>query len=413
MRVVVVGGGVIGLASALALARDGHRVTVVEAAADSLGGTSVHNAGWVVPVMADPVPAPGMVAAGLKMMLNRTSPLYIRPTLNPRTVKLIYQLARHCTVDHFERGVAALAALAQSSIAELDEWGAQGVTYAPSQKDGLILTSTDREKAKHMLEEIHRHHDPKAQLLDASDLRDLEPALVGEFAGGVFCDQQRCIAPETLVRSLVDACTAAGVLIRFAATVVGMRASAGTWSVARLSDDTEVEGDAIVIATGATTDRIVRHLGRSLPVFAGKGYGIDLAAPAVTLRRAVYLTERKVAVSPTPGRIRLSGTMEIGARPGRISAPRIAGIRDAGATALGDWVRTTAPLKTFSGDRPMTPDGLPIIGFLPGYENVVVATGHQMLGITLAAPTGAAVAETLATGRVPERLGPLSPQRFA
>jgi D-amino-acid dehydrogenase len=92
---------------------------------------------------------------------------------------------------------------------------------------------------------------------------------------------------------------------------------------------------------------------------------------------------------------------------------RVAGIRDAGATALGDWVRTTAPRRTFSADRPMTPDGLPIIGFLPGYENVVVATGHQMLGITLAAPTAVAIAETLKTGHVPEHLSPLSPQRFA
>jgi D-amino-acid dehydrogenase len=412
MKTVVVGGGVIGLACAFSLAHDGHEVIIVETSPDSLRGTSVHNAGWVVPAMADPVPSPGMVSAGLKMMLDRKSPLYIRPTVSPRRLKLLYQLARHCTPERFERGVAALAALAQTSIDGLDRWAAMGVTFESSRTNGLILATADKDKARHMLDAIHRHHDPQAKLLSSSEIRDLEPALAGEFAAGVSCEDQRCIAPETLLRSLVDACTAMGVTIRYSTAVRGMRASSGARTTACLSDGSEIDADVVVVAAGAKTEQIVRQLGTALPVFAGKGYGVDLPAPPVTLNRAVYLTEQKVAVSPTPGRIRLSGTMEIGARAGRISPTRIKGIREAGVQALGDWAGSTTPLNTFAGDRPMTPDGLPIIGFLPGSENVLIATGHQMLGITLAVPTGEAIAETIRTGRAPDHLKALAPGRF-
>jgi D-amino-acid dehydrogenase len=411
MQVLVVGGGVIGLASALELARAGHAVTVVESAPDSLGGTSVHNAGWVVPAMADPVPAPGMVVTGLRMMLNRRSPLYIRPTLNPGRVRLLLQMARHCTPERFEHGVAALGALSHSATAEFDRWEARGITAAESDSRGLILTTEDRAKAQKMADAMSVHHDVKAELLSPADVREMEPALIGDVAAGVYCDQERCLDPLTLLASLVKACVAEGVTLRYRTTATGLTSTA-TGTRVRLSDHGDVDADVLVIAAGVATGALARHLGVRLPVFAGRGYGVDLPAPRTRLTRPVYLAEQKVAVSPLTDRLRLSGTMEIGARSDLISAPRIEGIRAAGAAALGDWARTAAPRGVFAGNRPMTPDGLPILGFLPGYDNVFVATGHQMLGITLAAATAAAVAQSLRDGRLPEHLRALSPERF-
>lgn len=408
MQVTVIGGGVVGLVGAYQLARDGARVTLVDARGTGLGASEV-NAGWVCPAESAPVPAPGMVGQALRWMLRRDSPLYIRPSLRPSFVSFMVRMGRHCNAADYRPGMAALLGLAEGTMDLLDDYQRDGIAFE-MHAQGLLMAFRSAEKLAR-----HREHldlvesqglGPRVLLGGA--VREQEPALAEEVVGGIHFPFERHLDPASFTRGLARRCRELDVEIVQDAAIDRVERR-GTRVTAVLAGTRRFAADAVVLAAGAWSGRLSRAFGVGLPIRPGKGYSLDL--PPVELRGPVYLTEARVAVTPLDAGVRLAGTMEFGGLDERIDPVRVDAIARAPGSYFRAW-RTTQAARVGAGLRPMTPDGLPILGRLGELENAYVSTGHAMLGLTLAPASAAAISGLVLRGETSPSLERFSADRF-
>lgn len=311
MRAVVVGGGVIGLTTAYQLARQGAEVVVLDARATGLGASAV-NAGWFVPAEATPVPGPGVVVQTLKWMLRPDSPVYIRPSVNPRHVSFMVRMWRRCNARDQRAGFEAHLRLAHATAEMLDEYRVDGIDFE-MHSTGLLMACTQRETLDHHVAtlDLVRAHGLDPQVMIGDDVRVHEPLLSDRVIGGVFFPCERHLDPRALVQGLHKRLVEMGVRIVEGAPVrsVDTREVSGRRTVTAVRTSTERhEGDAFVLAAGAWTGPLSTLFGHRLPIRPGKGYSIDI--PPVGLRGAINLSETKVAMTPFTDRLRLAGTME-------------------------------------------------------------------------------------------------------
>ncbi|MFJ8464053.1 NAD(P)/FAD-dependent oxidoreductase [Streptomyces swartbergensis] len=409
---VIVGGGVIGLATAHRLACDGLAVTVVDAARGSTGA-SAHNAGWIVPIMSAPVPAPGMLGQALRWMARKDSPLYVRPSPRPEHVRFMVRMLRHCNPRDFHHGVEALVTLNERTVSLFDAYEKDGVRFEYHRTGQLMAFHTREAMRRYQAEAMSLERiGHTAVPLSGDELRDLEPALGRHVRAGLRCPQERHVDPASLVKSLEDRCRELGVRFLHDRPVTGIR-SRGHVVTSVLAGNEEVSGDLFVLAAGAHTGPLSRLAGFPLPIQPGKGYGFDDTSDSVALRHPVYLGEAKVAVTPLEGRLRFAGTMEFGSSDLSIDVHRLRGIVRAAHEFLPGFPSTYRP-RGWAGLRPMTPDGLPVIGPLPGKDNMLVASGHCMLGVTLAPMTAELISALIAGDhRASGVARPFTPRRFA
>lgn len=412
MTVVVVGAGVVGLATAYRLARDGVHVTVVDAGEPGQQA-STHNAGWVVPILSTPVPAPGMVGTALRWAVRRDSPLYIRPLPVPGHVSFLLRMLRHCNSRDHAAGTEALAELNAATLDLFAGYRADGIDVEWHER-GLLMAFLDEDEMRHHA----RDFEPLARIghtttvLGRDEAHDVEPALGPGVRGVIQCPQERHLRTSTLVDGLLRRCRELGVTVLGGHRVTGVRRDRNGRVDAVVAGEEEIAADAFVLAGGVWTGELARMLGVRLPIRPGKGYGHDFAPAPTAASHALYLAEARVAMAPLDGGLRLAGTMEFGRIEDTVDPVRAAAIRTAAADYLGDWDATAEPTHTWSGMRPMTPDGLPCIGWLRPYDNVLVAAGHAMLGITLAPATAEAVAALLHDTADDTLLAPFTPSRF-
>jgi D-amino-acid dehydrogenase len=418
--VVIIGGGVIGLCIAFALDQRGVPVMVLDAGPSERAASHV-NAGWLVPTLAEPVPAPGLIATSLKWMLRSDSPLYIRPRLDPAFLRWTLRFWRHCNARDYRAGTEATAALGQRALACYDAMWEAGVRYE-EHRDGLLFAYRSRETLEHdygALEPVRRFGFEISPLMSGDQMRALEPSLAETVVGGYLLPQERSVRPDTLVRGLIDFLQIRGVAVRQHTRVTTIEIT-GKRARAVIANGERIAAETVVVAAGAWTPRVLAPLRVSVPIEAGKGYSIDLTPPPPLperVRRPLYLHETRVAITPLDGMIRLAGTMEFSGLNHDMREERVAAVARSAGWAIRGWPERT-PLagpgvRVWTGPRPMTPDGLPVIGWLPGYHNLAVASGHAMLGVTLAPATGDAMAELITTGRAPEVIAPFDPARFA
>lgn len=410
MKVAVVGGGLIGLATGYSLARRGAGVTLVTDREPG-AGASTNNAGWIVPAESGPVPAPGVILQTLRWMLRADSPVYVRPEVSPSFARFFLGMLRACTARAYDHAFAATADLARGTMDALDAWAADGMDFE-LHADGEFRVYVDAREHRRALDDLRRYQRAgfAPEVLSGDEARAAVPALGDEVVGAVRFAGQRHVRPRTLLDALAARFEAhGGTLVRQRVTRAVVPAE-GRVEVG--GDGWAVKADALVIAAGAWTARVALLLGARLPVRPGKGYSVDYEPAPIDVRPAVMLSEAHCAVTPLDGGIRVAGTMEFGKLDERISAARVRAIQAAPARYLRGWNPDAPHLAPSAGLRPMMPDGIACIGRLAPHGHVYVATGHAMLGLTLAPRTGELLAEMILDGADPAVLRPFSPARF-
>ena len=410
-KVIIVGAGVIGLMCAYELRRSGIEVTILDRSEPG-AGCSWGNMGWIVPSFARPLPAPGQVQTSLRWMFDRTSPLYIKPRADLDLVRWFWGFWRHCNERDYHAGLRALAQLAAPTMAILDRMRAEGIEFEMHRSGVLFLflRRAARDEVQRDLEFMAPDSDEGPRGLERDEVLVMEPRVRPDVAAGIFVAQERHVRPESLVAGLLSRLHQLGVDVRASVDVTGARRR-GRSATAMVTRVGEVEGDLFLLTAGAWSAALATSLGVRLPIQGGKGYSISIERPAWQPAHALYLDEARVAWSPFEEQVRVGGTMEFSGLNTGLDRRRLDAIRVAAGRYLRDWpagVRETE----WAGLRPLTPDGLPVLGRLPGYDNVFVATGHGMLGVTLAPSTALVMAQFMRTGASDIDLEPFRPDRF-
>lgn len=391
-HIVILGGGVIGLSSALACLKRGHRVTVIERDPQRRGA-SLGNAGMVVPSHFVPLAAPGMVAMGLKWMLSPESPFYIKPRLDWDLITWGLKFWRASTKTHVERSAPLLRDLSQASrklyadLAEKEEFGLvkKGLLMLCKTQHGLDEEAQTAEKARAL--------GIPAEILDARATAELDPAVTMDIAGSVYFPQDCHLQPDRYVATLLRLIRAAGGEVLDEVAVTGFRKS-GRRVIAAVTSSGEIEGDEFVLCGGAWSPELAAQLGLGLKLSmqAGRGYSLTLTEPVELPQICAIFTEARVAVTPMGSALRIGGTMEIAGMNEPVNPRRIEGILKALPQYYPKFKREHfAGITPWHGLRPCPPDGLPYLGRTTKAENVIVATGHGMMGLSLAPVTGEVV----------------------
>lgn len=411
-RVVVVGGGVIGACCAYYLARAGHAVTLVERSKFG-AGCSHANCGYVCPSHVLPLATPGAVWSTLKTFLRRNSPLKVRPGTVLANLGWFLGFARKCNARDMTKAGRAIQALLNSSRALFDElivaerieceWEAKGLLF-------VFMTPRHFEHYAHTDELLRREFAMPAKRFDSAELATREPALKPGMAGGYLYESDAHLRPDKLMSELRRVLLSLGVEIRENCAASGFAKSNGSATTVRTSAG-DIPADHFVVATGAWTPMLNHELGCLVPIQPGKGYSATMPRPALCPTYPLIFEEHRVAVTPFASGYRLGSTMEFAGYDDTLNRSRLSLLTDAARLYLKEPLAEPVQ-EEWWGWRPMTYDGLPVIARAPAASNVLIAAGHNMLGLSMAPATGRLVCELLSGTKAHLDPAPYSLRRF-
>jgi D-amino-acid dehydrogenase len=411
---IVVGGGVVGLAVAYSLRAEGHDVLLLEAGRCGRAA-SAGNTGWVTPSLGTPLAAPGVVRTGLRSAIDPDGALSIRPRADLDWVRWLWRFTRSSRPPVFRQGIAALLELTRRTLTGLDDMRAAGVQFE-EHAQGVLVAARDAgglDWFERVFDELRAlGFEGGLERMDGSGARALEPALGSAVTVATRTTIDRHVDPTSLSDGLHAWLTENGGEVREGVRVTALEPGSAGWDV-RSAAGENFEAEQVVLCTALATHRLVRPFGVTVPIIGAKGYSVTVAMPSPAISVPLYLCEPKLGVSPLEAGLRIAGFFEIGARSREPSQARAAQlvVETRGFLANPESLRENPGDHGWAGFRPSTPDSLPLIGQVGGHPGLFLATGHGMLGVTLAPATGVAVAE-LVRGRTPGWLAPFDPWRW-
>ena len=410
-KVIVLGGGVIGLCSAYYLKNRGFEVTILDKG-DFFSGTSFGNAGMIVPSHFVPLAQPGMIAKGIKWMFDAESPFYVKPRFSRSLLDWGWKFYQHSSEKHVTGAAQLLKELNleskklyvslcdQFEDIKIDEKGL--IMYCQTQR-ALDEEATLANQAMKL--------GLKAVVMDNQQLNDLDPNLTLDVKGGVYFPEDAFFSPKLFLEKLKSDLKAAGV--KMVSYVDNLKFVVHEDLRSIDTNQGLFSADQFVISAGVWTGKLAQFLGLNIPMQPGKGYSFTLENPVETPRICSILTEAKVAVTPMSEGLRFAGTMEIGALNFDIDQRRVHGIKKSIGKYFPSFNMTDfKEAKIWSGLRPCSPDGLPYIGRTKKLPNVLLATGHGMMGMSLGPITGKLIAEIAANQSPGIEISKLAVERF-
>lgn len=413
-KVTIIGGGVIGQCSAYYLHKAGHQVRVIERG-DIRSGTSFGNAGYVSPSHIMPLASPGIVAKGLKWMLSSSSPFYIKPRLDLDLMRWCLSFWANSTARTVEKNTPSLVSLLLFSRELTTDIKNEIGNHFRMEEKGCFMMYKNAETEKHEIElavEASKYH-IETKVMNAAEVQAMEPDVEINVRGGVLYPIDCHLHPGDFMHALHEKMEKEGVEFQLNTTVTGFEKN-GKQVSRVLTDKGAFDCEELVLAGGSWLPVITKSLGIHMLLQAGKGYSMTFDNMEKNLRYPAILVDHRVAMTPMGKDLRMGGTMEISGLTSPTLIKRAQAIYNASKLYYPKLnVAFPQVEKIWSGLRPLSPDGLPYIGKHSKYQNLTIAGGHAMLGLSLAAGTGKLVEELVSREKTSVPLGAFDVERFS
>lgn len=408
-EVIVIGGGIVGVCCAYYLAEAGISVTLLER--DHIcSGCSFGNAGLIVPSYSVPLATSDVLFKALKSLVTEDGPFRIDKPVDWELLKWLLRFALACNSRQASRSMRVLRDLIRSSMRLYEELAAR-VDFGYTQKGSLALFATERElksglRVAHALSQLGIDSRP----IPHSGLPQFDPVVSSHLAGAIHYPQDAQLFPADFVAKMASLASRSGVNIHTGVEVLGFNTADRSVELIRTSAGT-FRPAAVVIAAGAWSSALAHQLSLHLPLRAGKGYSFSVDSSEFCPRIPLLLSEAKVAITPMGDTVRFTGGLELSGLDTSINIGRVNTILRSTSRYLLKGAPTSAA-HFWSGLRPCTPDGLPVISRSPTLHNLFIATGHGMLGVTLGPITGKIVSDLVRSQAPSVGLSELSIERF-
>jgi D-amino-acid dehydrogenase len=408
--VLVIGGGVIGVSSAYYLARDGWEVTVLEKG-EICAGSSYGNAGLIVPTHLVPLAAPGVWWQGVKWMLNAESPFYIKPRASLELARWLWRFRAACTPGRVRRAMPLLRRLSMESLELYRGFAEKDFDFGFREAGSLTVFATP-EGLAHGREEARllREGGANVEILDGAQARSLEPMLQKDVVGALYGKEDALLVPDRFVKGLAKHAEAGGVRIMTGTEAIGFRSSGGRITAVETTRGT-LSADTVVVAAGAWSPALGRTLGLRIPIQPAKGYSLTYRRPPRAPSIPLLPAEGRFSVTPMGEFLRFGGTLELAGMDLSINRRRVDTLRRKALQCI-EGGESFELLELWRGLRPCTPDGLPLVGRPRKIENLIMAAGHAMVGMSLGPATGRLVAHLAGGSTPPADVQLLDPDRF-
>jgi len=393
-KVLIIGGGIVGLTSAYYLQKRGYEVTILDKG-DIADNCSFGNAGMIVPSHFVPLAAPGMIQQGIRWMFDSKSPFYVRPSLNANLVSWGLKFMKHATAKHVSQAAVPLRDLSLLSK-KLYEGLAKEPDFDFELTKNGILAFYKTEKAA----EEEAHLAARAielgldmAVLTADECRALQPDLKLDVLGAVHYRCDAHLYPTKLMNALLKYLLNNGVNVVRNKEVDKIETS-GNRITKVFTGNTAWEAAEYILATGSWSPAVAKMADVKISLMPGKGYSFMEPEPQQRVTIPALLCEARVAITPMNGQLRYGGTMELDKINTRINMQRVKGIVESVPAYFPD-LKPAVPAEKdiWYGFRPSSPDGLPYIGRCRKRENLIIATGHGMMGLSLGPATGLLVSQ--------------------
>lgn len=396
MQVTIIGGGVIGLCSAYYLQKEGYNVTVIERG-DITDGCSFGNMGYMSPSHFVPLASPGIIAEGIKHMLSSSSPFYIKPRLNWDLIQWGWHFWKSSNDSTVKKNAPHLNNLLQLSRSLINDMRAEIGDVFDMEEKGCLMMCRQQKTLEH---EFHLADDAekfglKVERLQKDAVQALEPDVELNVAGAVLFKDDCHFNPGKMMIALKNYLANQGVQFQLNTTVTGFE-KAGEKINAVITDKGKFDCEQLVVATGSWLPVVAKMMGIKLLLQPGKGYSHTYQHIEKNIKYPAILVDGRCAITPWGYQLRIGGTMELSGINNQVLINRMQGIYDSAKDFYPGLQIDFPPAdKIWNGLRPVTPDGLPYIDKAPGFNNVIIAGGHAMLGISEGTGTGKLVSEMI------------------